>query len=131
IDSGGQPDPEFDPVWLRHTIRSDGGGGTGQSVTIGFNLLETTHMVFFQLVYHPLHDIVHPFEAHGLVTRLWPNPPDHIDLESHAVLHKNTRLGSVFVDGKGISEGLSPARRATGNGLPNYLTGVTDTDATL
>ncbi|MFC4376907.1 hypothetical protein ACFO5K_22715 [Nocardia halotolerans] len=122
IDAMGQPDPEFDPVWLRSTARSDGSGGTGQSVAIGFDLPGTTRIVFFQLVHHPLHDIVHPFEAKGLVTRLWPNPPDYLDLESHAVLDKNTRLGGVFLDGKGMSEHLSPDRRATGNGLPDYLT---------
>ncbi|ANS31813.1 hypothetical protein R1CP_36035 (plasmid) [Rhodococcus opacus] len=101
----GLPDPDFEAVYLRETQASDGAGGAGFSAHTSWNVGDTSYrvenpdddrLVWFQLVYHPLHDFVHPFEASGLVTRLWPNPPSVLDLANHRVLDHTTKLTSVF-----------------------------------
>jgi hypothetical protein len=48
-------------------------------------LLPNGKFLAFQLVYHPQCDFVHPFEAAGLATRLWPKPPS-LHLAQHPVL---------------------------------------------
>jgi hypothetical protein len=40
----------------------------------------------FQLVYHPQCNFIHPFEAAGLATRLWPEPPTSLHLATHPIL---------------------------------------------
>ncbi|WP_216917139.1 hypothetical protein [Nocardia noduli] len=92
----GEPDPDFDPVVLQPTERLDGLGGIGRSRYKAFDLLGTDLMAQFQLVHHPLHDFEHPFQPHGLVTRLWPAPPNGLDLRELPILDKTTRLNTTF-----------------------------------
>ncbi|MFE3444178.1 hypothetical protein ACFXNW_14200 [Nocardia sp. NPDC059180] len=113
----GQPDPDYEPVYLRHTTRADDEGGTGHVRTTGFNLLGGDRMVLFQLVHHPLHDLTHPFRGTGTVTQLWPNAPAALDLSTHRLLDHATRLSHVFLE-SGFSQGLRAGERSVGNGLP-------------
>lgn len=104
-DKDGLPDPNFETVYLGETQRNDGAGGAGFSAHTSWNVGDISYHVenpgddrhvLFQLVYHPLHDFVHPFEASGFVTRLWPNPPSTLDLANLPVLAHTTKLISVF-----------------------------------
>jgi hypothetical protein len=112
----GLSDPPFQEVMLRCTNRSDGRGGSGLTRTTGFGLADG-RVAWFQLVHHPLHDLSHPFESAGLVTRLWPDPPGSFDISSHPVLDHSTRLADVFVDGLFV-HGLELGERSIGNGPP-------------
>jgi hypothetical protein len=112
----GLPDPPFEEVLLRRTSRADDMGGSGQARTTGFGLADD-RVAWFQLVYHPLHDFEHPFERDELVTRLWPDPPERLDVRGHPVLDHKTRLAQVFVDG-GFCHGLRLGERSNGNGPP-------------
>lgn len=113
----GEADPLFEPVFLRRTMRGDGRGGEGHVRSTAFNLLGTDRMVQFQLVFHPLHDLSHPFSEAGMVTRLWPDPPSELDLSTHPVLDSITRLSQVFLD-SGLSHGLGAGQHSVGNGSP-------------
>lgn len=95
-EAGGRADPPFDPVYLRTTHRRDGAGGRGDSRMLGLSF--PGGLVNFQLVFHPLHDLVHPFESDGTVRRVWPNPPAHLDLKTLPRLRGDSRLGSVFLE---------------------------------
>lgn len=112
----GLPDPPFEEVFLRRTSRADGRGGSGETRTTGFGLADG-RVALFQLVYHPLHDLEHPFEPDGLVTRLWPDPPVRFDVRGHPVLNHRTRLAHVFADGL-FDHGLELGERSVGNGPP-------------
>lgn len=112
----GLPDPPFENVLLRRTTRADGLGGCGRTRTMGFGLADG-RVAWFQLVYHPLHDLEHPFEHHKLVTRLWPKPPARLDIGEQSVLDHKTRLAEVFIDG-GFCHGLTLGERSNGNGIP-------------
>ncbi len=114
----GLPDPPFQEVILRRTYRPDGMGGSGRPSTTGFGLPDG-RLAWFQLVYHPLHDLSHPFESAGLVTRLWPDPPATFDISNRPVLDHRTRLSDVFVDGL-IAHYLDPGERSIGNGPPLF-----------
>ena len=76
--------PTFDRIFLNTTFRADSAGGTGNAALQGFNL-DGGRMAVFQLVFHPLQDFEHPFEAAHLVTRLWPKPPTKLDLSAHTL----------------------------------------------
>ncbi|RFZ63007.1 hypothetical protein DE4576_04946 [Mycobacterium marinum] len=112
----GLPDPPFEEVLLRHTSRADNLGGSGRTRTTGFALTDD-RIGWFQLAYHPLHDFVHPFERHALVTRLWPNPPERLDVRDHPVLDRKTRLTQVLVD-DGFRHVLDLGQRSNGPGPP-------------
>lgn len=112
----GQPDSAFEEVLLRHTSRADGLGGRGRARTTGFGLADG-RLAVFQLAYHPLHDFEHPFERDGFVTRLWPNPPAHLEVQSHPAFDQGTRLAQVFID-DGFSHGLTWGQRSHGSGPP-------------
>lgn len=49
-------------------------GGTGNAAPQAFSLGDGRTAVF-QLVFHPLQEFEHPFQAARLITRLWPEPP--------------------------------------------------------
>jgi hypothetical protein len=108
------PDPPFEEVLLRRTSRPDGMGKSGQMRTTGFGLADG-RVAWFQLVYHPLHDLEHPFRRNGLVTRLWPDPPARLNVRGHPILDHRTRLAQLFVDG-GFCHGLRLGERSSGNG---------------
>jgi hypothetical protein len=112
----GLPDPPFEEVLLRRTSRPDGMGGSGHMRTTGFGLADG-RVAWFQLVYHPLHDLEHPFQSDGLVTRLWPDPPARLNVRGHPILDHRTRLAHLFVDG-GFCHGLRLGERSSGNGPP-------------
>ena len=44
-----------------------------------------------QRLLHPLRDLEHPFERAGLVARIWPNPPERLDISMLAVLSSDGR----------------------------------------
>jgi len=69
-------------VDLPRTSREDGSGGRGRSAVWGTPLADGRRLVL-QLVFHPLCDFEHPFEAAGLATRLWPEPPPTLDMSAH------------------------------------------------
>jgi hypothetical protein len=84
-------------------------------------------MAVFQLVFHPLQDFEHPFDATRLITRIWPESPTKLDLVNHLVLDPDAcrALGQVFVcSGGGV--GLQPAngclRKDRGHGKRRNLT---------
>ncbi|WP_331738501.1 hypothetical protein [Embleya sp. NBC_00896] len=52
---------------------------TGVSLGTGSGLGVNTPMAYLDLVLHPGKTVRHPFEAAGLVTRLWPAPPALVD----------------------------------------------------
>lgn len=54
-------------------------GGPGQATHLGFGL-PNGRVVQLQLLSHPHTDICHPFEDSGLAVRLWPTPPDELDI---------------------------------------------------
>ncbi|MDJ0347608.1 hypothetical protein QMK19_41100 [Streptomyces sp. H10-C2] len=120
IDSDGAPAdlPDFDQAVLPRVHRRDGAGGECRATTLGFSLPNHL-MVSFQLVFHPLIDIVNPFESPGWATRLWPNPPADLDITAHPVLDVagGRALTRWFVAG-GPSIGLQPGER-----WPNGPTG--------
>ena len=60
-----------------------------------------------QFVLHPLCDLEHPFERAGLLARIWPDPPERLDITTLPLLSSEGRhqLGGVFVDG-GFAEHL-------------------------
>lgn len=103
--------PAFKRIFLNTTFRDDGAGGTGNAALQGFSLADG-RMAVFQLVFHPLQDFEHPFEATRLITRLWPEPPTELDLATHPVLDPDaySALGRVFVCGGG-GIGLQPGER--------------------
>jgi hypothetical protein len=108
------PAPRVDPVVLPRTMRSDGAGGVGNATVVGFDLpkLSRQARVEFQLIYHPLMNITHPLEAAGLVIRLWPNPPDSLDLAALPRLDEASaaQLGRAFAVGL-HAVGLGPGER--------------------
>ena len=74
VSSDGQGEHAVEPIRidLPTTFRSDGGGGDGQVTTVDFSL-PNGRAIALQLVYHPLCDVEHPFEAAGLAVRVWPD----------------------------------------------------------
>ncbi|MFJ4320648.1 hypothetical protein ACIP46_36000 [Streptomyces lavendulae] len=120
IDPDGDPVvlPDFDRAILPRVHRPDGAGGDCGATTLGFSL-PNHNVVSFQLVFHPLIDIVNPFESSGWATRLWPNPPADLDITGHPVLDAvgGRALTKWFAAG-GLSIGLQPGER-----WPNGPTG--------
>jgi hypothetical protein len=88
----GVPLPDDPHVGQHRTVRADGGGGLGQVATKGYLTAAYRSgrplVLSLQLVYHPLCNIAHPFEAAGVATRLWPNPPALLDPATHPVIGK-------------------------------------------
>lgn len=56
--------------------------GRGHVMMAGPGLLRGGTRLLFQLVHHPYCDVVHPFEEAALAVRLWPDPPDRLDIEA-------------------------------------------------
>ncbi|MET8605700.1 hypothetical protein ABZV92_19375 [Streptomyces rubiginosohelvolus] len=84
---GSDTDGEFAPddqLLLPHVQHPDG-GGPGQATHLGFGL-PNGRAVQLQLVSHPHTDICHPFEDSGLAVRLWPTPPDGLDIRAISLL---------------------------------------------
>jgi hypothetical protein len=98
-------------VDLPRTSREDGSGGRGQSALWGTPLPDGRRLVL-QLVFHPLCDFEHPFEAAGLATRLWPEPPPTLDVSTHRAVGPvgNAQLEGLFAK-LGTLVGLPPDGR--------------------
>ncbi|MFI8943224.1 hypothetical protein [Streptomyces syringium] len=113
VDPDGAPVtvPGFQPVILPDVDRPDGAGGDCGGTLLGFSLPDD-RQVLFHLLFHPLCDVSNPFEATGLVTRLWPAPPAVLDIAALRVLDEEAGLvmGKWVVPG-GISIGLQPGER--------------------
>ncbi|MFI5987655.1 hypothetical protein ACIBEA_43205 [Streptomyces sp. NPDC051555] len=100
------PDGEAVPderLLLPRIQHPDGGGGPGQATHLGFGLPDG-RVAQFQLLSHPKMDVDHPFEGAGLVARLWPTPPDHLDLAALPVLSSTAgrQFTKAFIHG-GVS----------------------------
>jgi len=97
-------------VPLPRTFRADGAGGKGESTLFGIALPNGSQLLF-QLVYHPLCDVEHPFEAAGLASRLWPDPPATLDVAAHPMLGPDgyAQLGGLFLGGFAV--GLEAGKR--------------------
>ncbi|MER5356583.1 hypothetical protein ABT093_40480 [Kitasatospora sp. NPDC002551] len=113
--------PEFELVVLPDVHRPDGAGGKCGATTLGLSLPNDL-MVTLQLISHPLIDIVHPFEASGQVTRLWPNPPAALDVTALPVLDAagGRALNKWFAVG-GASIGLQAGERWPYSTLARFL----------
>ncbi|MFJ5707335.1 hypothetical protein [Streptomyces sp. NPDC093105] len=113
IDPVGAPVtvPEFEPVALPDVDRPDGAGGNSGCTLLGFSLPDGKQ-VLFQLLFHPLCDVSNPFESTGLMTRLWPAPPEVLDIASLPVLDEQAGkvMGKWVVTGA-FSIGLQPGER--------------------
>jgi hypothetical protein len=98
-------------VDLPRTSREDGSGGRGRSALWG-TLLPDGRRLLLQLVFHPLCDFEHPFEAAGLATRLWPEPPPTLDMSTHRAVGPvgNAQLEGLFAN-LGALVGLPPDGR--------------------
>jgi hypothetical protein len=96
---------------LPRTSREDGSGGRGQSALWGTPLPNGTRLVL-QLVFHPLCDFEHPFEAAGLSTRLWPGSPSTLDVSAHRAIDPvgNAQLEGLFTN-LGAFVGVPPGGR--------------------
>lgn len=86
-------------------------GGVGQATNLGFGLPDGT-LAQFQLLSHPFMDVDHPLEEAGAVVKLWPQPPDLLDIHGLPVLSRETgrRFTGTFVRG-GTSIELTPRQR--------------------
>ncbi|MFE1518259.1 hypothetical protein OH769_34340 [[Kitasatospora] papulosa] len=103
--------PVVDRVCLPRIIRADGGVSDSSSATVGLSLPDG-RTVLFQLLFHPLIDVVNPFESSGWATRLWPDPPAALDIAAHPVLGAEGRreLTSWFFVG-GAEIGIQRGER--------------------
>lgn len=52
----------------------------------GPNLLHSSRRVLLGLLHHPYATVAHPFERAGLAVRLWPDPPEQLDIKALPVL---------------------------------------------
>ncbi|MGP3691017.1 hypothetical protein ACTVZO_41190 [Streptomyces sp. IBSNAI002] len=95
----GEPVPD-EQLLLPRIHHPDGGGGPGQATHLGFGLPDG-RVAQFQLLSHPRMDIDHPFERAGLVARLWPNPPNRLDIAVLPVLSSpaGRQLTRTFIRG--------------------------------
>jgi len=86
-------------LYLPTTFRSDGRGGRPATVLNGYRLADTRALLI-QFLRHPLCDFEHPFERAGLAVRVWPHPPERLDIASLPLLSREGRdqLGALFVD---------------------------------
>jgi hypothetical protein len=95
--------PAATRIVLDRTFYSDSspGGERGEATNIAFGTIDK-QVIELQLVYHPLCIVQHPFEQAGLATRLWPNPPDQLDLPTHPTLSATglDQWKNVFLIGK-------------------------------
>ncbi|MEV7660133.1 hypothetical protein AB0O39_39055 [Streptomyces anulatus] len=92
IDPAGPPDrlPAVDRVGLPRIVWPGEDGSDCSGATVGLSLPDGRTVVF-QLLFHPLVDIVNPFESSGWVTKLWPGPPAALDIATHPVLGTDGR----------------------------------------
>ncbi|MFF2954946.1 hypothetical protein ACFVVU_26810 [Kitasatospora sp. NPDC057965] len=61
--------------------------GSGMPIGAGPTLLTSPLRVLLELVHHPRATVAHPFERAGLAVRLWPDPPDRLDITALPVLN--------------------------------------------
>jgi hypothetical protein len=101
--------PERVRMFLPTTSAPDCAGGKPATLLLGFHQAGT-RVLLAQLVLHPLCDLEHPFERAGLAVRVWPDPPERLDVTTLPALDTEGRdqLGSLFVDG-GFAEHLPTA----------------------
>ena len=87
-------------IYLPTTFNPEAGGGKPATLLTGFRQVGTRTLQI-QTVVHPLYDFEHPFEHAGLATRIWPEPPEHLDISDLPILGAEGRrqLGALFVDG--------------------------------
>ncbi|MEU4075521.1 hypothetical protein DEJ45_11735 [Streptomyces venezuelae] len=60
--------------------------GRGTAMGDGPNLLHSSRRVLLGLLHHPYATVAHPFERAGLAIRLWPDPPEQLDINALPVL---------------------------------------------
>jgi hypothetical protein len=101
--------PERVRMFPPTTSAPDGAGGKPATLLVGF-AQAGTRVLLAQLVLHPLCDLEHPFERAGLAVRVWPDPPEHLDVTTLPSVGTEGRdqLSSLFVDG-GFAEHLPTA----------------------
>jgi hypothetical protein len=87
-------------IYLPTTFNPEGGGGKPATLLTGFRQVGS-RVLQLQMAVHPLCDFEHPFEQAGLAARLWPEPPDYLDINDLRILGPEGRrqLGALFVDG--------------------------------
>ena len=116
----GESDPIFEPIELYSTSRVDGLGGTGRSHLLCLSM-DDGRLLAVQVAYAPLHELKHPFQSSGLVTQLCPTVSVNFDVEAHAAVGIDTKLGRVFRDwGMGVGLGAGevlPVRGPAGGTL--------------
>ncbi len=93
--------PELMRIYLPTTYGPEGGEGRPATLLIGFSQTGT-RLVLLQMVIHPLSDFDHPFEQAGLCIRLWPQPPNRLDVDSIPTLNAEgmRQLCSLLVDSR-------------------------------
>jgi hypothetical protein len=67
-------------VFVPETERSDGRGGSPHAGTTGFAMARGSELFLAQIALHPLVDLTHPFVDAGLAIRIWPDPPQTLDI---------------------------------------------------
>lgn len=87
-------------IYLPTTFNPEGGGGKPATLLAGFRQVGTRTLQI-QTVVRPLCDFEHPFEQAGLATRIWPEPPERLDINDLPILGEEGRrqFGALFVDG--------------------------------
>jgi hypothetical protein len=118
--SGSERLPEPLRLFLPTTSAPDVSGGKPATLLTGFGQAGT-RVLLVEFVLHPLCDLEHPFERAGLLARIWPDPPERLDITTLPLLSSQGRqqLGGVFVDG-GFAEHLP------GGGWRTHIEAVRD-----
>ncbi len=85
-------------ICLPTSFNPEGGGGEPATLLTGFRQVGT-RVLQVQAVVHPLCDFEHALEQAGLATRLWPEPPESLDINDLPILGEVGRrqLGALFV----------------------------------
>jgi hypothetical protein len=88
-------------LYIPTTYGPEGGEGRPATLLIGFSQTGT-RLVLLQMVIHPLSDFDHSFEQAGLCIRLWPQPPNRLDVDSIPTLNAEgmRQLCSLLVDSR-------------------------------
>lgn len=99
-------------LWPSRTGCVDGSGGSVGAVNLGLGALGLDLTVMMTLVVHPLVDIENPWEAIGLATRIWPNPPERLALTDLPAIDVGSGRRSVdWISDSGLSVVLEPGER--------------------